>query len=152
MGDKIYINFAKDKYDECINKLKREIESYLRMSQKRTNGNGDRLTKLVRVAKIVQNVANINRMSETNEIEDLKLKMKNVDEWNEDESREWFVNNEIDAELMGMILPCNGKMLKQLIEMKKRAPEFYFQALNQSGKINLKSILKFGVCLEKLFE
>jgi hypothetical protein len=52
---------------------------------------------------------------------------------------------------MDAILPCEGADLKQLYEIKREAPEFYFKSLNESGSVKLKSIIVFNKCLEKLF-
>lgn len=127
-GDRKLVNFAKDKYEECIRMLKEEIQEFI-------DNNSISLSRLGSVASM--------RASH-------KFNTSVVN-WSEDEVREWFEAVNVDKALMETLLPSNGALLRQLYDMKQKAPEFYFQSLNESGRIKLKSILLFSELLEKLF-
>lgn len=76
-----------------------------------------------------------------------------VEEWSEDEVREWFLVNRINKEIVDLFEPCSGNTLKQLFRLRRDAPEFYFQYFSNkiNNKINLKTILEFTQSLEVLF-
>lgn len=138
MGDKIFINFIKKKYEECIERLKGEISSYL-------NGNLIDNTTTAVVANTAKVIANNNPTLTA-------AKTNNVEAWSEDDVKQWFMTNSVDANIMEAILPCKGSILKQLFSMKQTASEFYFQALNKNKNVELKSMLDFNEKMDKLFQ
>ena len=76
---------------------------------------------------------------------------KPAESWSQDEVKKWLQQNNIDQNFAKKLTPCSGADLKQLLEMKNIAPEFFYQALYQLRSINeLKPILKFSGCLESL--
>ena len=72
--------------------------------------------------------------------------------WNEDQVNEWFLANEIDQTLVRNLTPSNGIILKELYEMRRDAPEAFYQTLNSTKDIKfLPALLKFTHCLKNLF-
>jgi hypothetical protein len=166
IGDKIFINFAKKKYDECLARLKSEVQTYLKQkatslvetTSTDTNNTNGSFTKQLTSSSITDSLdkvkqKNLNKVQEQKVISVTNTMTSNVcvESWSEDEVREWFEANKIDKAIVDAITPCEGADLKQLHEMKRTAPEYYFQSLDRNKSIDLKHILKFNKLIEKLF-
>lgn len=77
---------------------------------------------------------------------------KSVDDWSEEDVRQWLIENKLEPELAKKLASCTGKDLRQLSELKKNAPEFFYSTLNSSLNFNqMKPILKFSDSLGNLF-
>lgn len=124
MSDKIFINFMKYDYDECLRRLKSEIDNYMNIA--RSTGTGSAFVE------------------DTGE-------RKNARSWNEMQVQEWFEENNIDTRVVNQFVPCTGAVLKQLYDLRNDAPEFYFQSLNTKKEAELKNVLEFTELLKKLF-
>ena len=127
MGDKIFVNFTKYSFDECIKRLKHEVDS-----------------------KIVTN--NVISTSMTQ----VEVKTTNVipqaENMTESQVQEWFKTNQLDPLILKSFGgTCNGLVLKQIWEIKQRDPPFYDQSLKTIPNINIFSIVKYSAALEKLF-
>lgn len=76
-----------------------------------------------------------------------------VEQWSEYQVKEWFESNQIDQRLINDLTPCTGIVLKELYEMRRDAPEAFFQTLNSNKDVKfLPSVLKFCHCLKTIFE
>ena len=122
MSDKIYVNFTKYGFEECVSKLEREIKLIV--------NNDKPLTEKINISK------------------------KNTQKWNEIQVKEWFEKNELDKKIFERFSPFDGIILKQLFEIRRDAPEFYFQSfkVNDQEQISYNSILKFTHYLKNIFE
>lgn len=101
MSDKIFINFTKYAYEECIRRLKNEIQSEEKRSQ------AVQILDTKYTAQSVATNAHVNNMH-SNE-------RKNVEKWSEEDVRNWMSTNGIDESVMETILPCDGLILKQFL-------------------------------------
>ena len=85
----------------------------------------------------------------------LKLEEKkeevSVENWNEKQVKDWFNINELNGKILKLFEPCNGIILKQLYEMRRDAPEFFFQSFRNLD-IDMNSILNFTHKLKAIFE
>ena len=81
-----------------------------------------------------------------------KPKTHFVDNWSETEVKDWFVKNNINVAILDHLSPCSGIVLKQVYDMKKTAPEFFYHSLEKSKGVNLSSLSVFTHFLLKLFE
>lgn len=137
MSDKIFVNFTKYDYDECIRRLKGEIDTCtstigsIKMESLAINGHGQG------VHPPPPSTQSVNRQL--------------VLSWNEQQVKEWFESNNIDHKIVKEFYPCTGEVLKQLYDMRNDAPEFYFQSL-KTNKTDLKNVLEFTNLLKKLFD
>ena len=87
--------------------------------------------------------------SSSNEADTVK---QSVEMWSESQVNEWFVANEIDQRLTKDLTPCSGIVLRELYEMRRDAPESFFQTFNSAKEIKLlPALLKFTHCLKNLF-
>ena len=131
MGDKIFINFTKYEMDECFKRLKHEV------------------SKLVKAKEI--NFNEIDQIKTSDVILEKPKQMNKAESMSEDQCKLWFESNKIDPKILDSLGgSCNGKILKQIWEMKNRDPQFYDQSL-KSINLNFFSIAKYSAALEELF-
>ena len=71
---------------------------------------------------------------------------------NENDVRRWLHTNNIHESIIRYLLPCDGEMLRQIYDMRKRNPGFFDQALFKLEDITLVSVAKFSASLDKLFQ
>ncbi|RNA19530.1 hypothetical protein BpHYR1_029543 [Brachionus plicatilis] len=120
--DKMNVNFIKYSFEECIKRLKHELDSLVTVSVENgpKNGSGS-------------------------------MEKCSIETWDRAKVKEWFDLNQINMLILDKINISDGAILQQLYEMRRDAPEFYFQLLN-SNQIDAHSMLKFTFCLKKLIE
>lgn len=106
MGSKIFVNFTKYEFSECMRRLREEINS---MDQ-----------------------SNKQPVKPTKETESPNQN-HDVLKWSETEVEEWLAQKKINSEIVNNVKPCNGVILQQLHEMMNRAPEFFYSSIT-SGK------------------
>lgn len=147
MGDKIFINFMKYDFGECLIKLKNELDNYVK----------DTATNLSRVAPNVEQHLKVDVSPQTaildaapKKSEDISTR-KAAEDWDEKAVLEWFNQNQINEEIQKSLQPCNGEILKQMHDMKCRAPEFYYQSMSKIGAHDMITITRLSACLDKLF-
>ncbi|RNA26411.1 hypothetical protein BpHYR1_028759 [Brachionus plicatilis] len=116
ISDKIFINFTKYTFDECMKRVWREI----------------------------QNV-------KTEPVLKLEEKGVPVEKWNEGQVKEWFQVNGLNESIRIFFEPCNGVILKQIYEMRRDAPEFFYQSF-RGLNLDMNSILNFTHKLKAIFE
>ena len=126
MGDKIYINFIEFDFDECIEKIKHEIE--ISNFKSKTNQEENVL------------VPTNNKTKKSSEVE----------KWSETQVQNWFIENKINMKIYEHFSPINGELLVQIYDMKNSAPEFYYQTLKEMNN-DLRSITLFSMFINKLF-
>lgn len=118
MSDKIFVNFSKYDFAECMKRLTNEIHSIKN--------------------KTLKNMTNNN-------------KHDSVSDWTELRVKAWFDQNALSLLIFGHFKPFNGKILKQMYDMKSKASDFYFQSLTKIENVEFNDVLKFSASLEDLF-
>ena len=134
MGDKIFVNFTKYPLDDCIRRLRKEIDSSISLFG---NINSNSMVTVNNTATATVQVQNHTG--------------KQIENWTDDQVKNWFVEKELNLNIFEKLKPCNGKIIKQLFEIKCIAPEFYFQSLKDIGNNDLRSITVFTYYLNSLF-
>lgn len=76
---------------------------------------------------------------------------KFIENWNKNQVKEWFIDNNLNVGIYNYFNPCDGEILKQLYEMKISAPEFFYKSLNRIENNDLRSIVAFSFRLNLLF-
>ena len=76
----------------------------------------------------------------------------NPETMSEMDVRRWLHSNQIHESIIKYLLPCDGEMLKQIYDMRKRNPGFFDQSLFKINDMTLVSVAKFSACLERLFQ
>ena len=133
--DKIFVNFTKYDFEECIKRLKNEIDSI--KSENKTNAENENGS----AAKNLGCQSNSNQNTKNDSILD----------WSEERVKEWFLQNSLNCLIFEHFKPFNGKILKQLYDTKQAALEFYLQPMKEIQNVEFKSIMSFGACLDDLF-
>ena len=133
LGSKIYIDFTRYEFEECITRVKKELKQHLSSSNFKENS----------VSLENSNNNNINKKNVGRGL---------VEKWNEKDVETWLSKNSIHSIIVGNILPCNGKVLIQLYNMEQKAPEFFYSSISSNGQINTREIALFSLCLKELFE
>jgi len=126
--DSVLIDFVKIDYDECIYRIKHELEA-LRPNVKNTK---------------VESAFSIVKL---NDVVTVK-----PEEWTEAQVKEWFIKNDINLLIFDYFRPCSGKILRQMYQMNVRTPEFYNQSMKEIKNIKFNMIVLFTACLEELFK
>jgi len=172
MSDKLLVDFMKNDFVECTEKLRHFIDLI--------KGESEKLT-LVKESDSVKNSYNYTDHTVKNHNENhssLKVE-RNVSplfktikheslenspkyttysndvsamDWTEEKVKEWFVQNDLNLLIFEYFKPFNGKMLKQLYDTKLTATDFYFKSLSKIENFEFKDIISFGACLDDLFD
>lgn len=142
ISDKIFINFTKYEFDECLRRLLSEIKS--------RHNEREAVDLKPKGTTTASPVSNVNQPVG-------ERKPKTVEKWSGDEVNEWMISSGIDKSIIETIVPCDGLILRQFYELRRDAPEFFFQTLsfensNQKSIDHLKHVLKFSHCLTDLFQ
>jgi hypothetical protein len=89
-----------------------------------------------------------------NNLEVKTTEQKELDKTTTDEgfAIKWFKENNLNMNILEELKPCNSSMLKQIYDMKCKAPEFYYQTLKEIKQVDIRSIVIFSECLENLFK
>lgn len=138
MSDKIFVNFIKYEFDECMRRLNHEIDSILGNTKKTSNQSSSSFPPPIDS----KNSGDASKLKEENK--------KNLD-WSEAEVKEWFDENNLNILLFDYFKPMTGKILKELYEMKRNSSDLYFQSLKEIENIKFNMIMAFTACLEELF-
>ena len=69
--------------------------------------------------------------------------------WNEEQVENWLEENQIDFNIQKSLEGFNGEMLKELHNLKRESPDYFYSKLDKND-ISLKSIIEFTMKLNKL--
>ena len=141
MGDKIFINFMKYEYEECIRRLKNELDSGLKKVKAVVNH--------AQISHVHPDLStNLKVSSSLNHQKNDHL----TEEWTDVQVKNWFNENNLNLAIYNYLKPESGSILKQIYQMKSNATEFYYQLMSKIDLVKIHEILKFSSCLDKLFE
>lgn len=134
MGSKIFINFTKYDYSECIRRLLVEIKNCVqntnsKPSVDKPNGTGTKPP--------VDN--------------DTTTSSKTL-EWSEKNVEKWLNEKKINSIIIRNVYPCNGQILHQLFVMQCEAPEFFYKSISSNELIPTRDIAFFSLELKQLFQ
>lgn len=130
LGSKMFINFLKYDFEECIRRLRNEILNIYKNDQQTANSNS-----------VSSAIVDTNKSS-------LKEKLS----WSESQVDKWLNNKNFKTSIIQSIRPCNGKLLYQMYSMLQNAPEFFYSTLKSNGDLQLKDLALFSYELSNLFE
>lgn len=127
LGSKIFVNFTKYDYQECLKRTNHEIDKLLRPK-----------------TAIAPQVPGLNAIPSKS---DLDL----VQNWNQNQVEQWFKTKNFNEVIFKNVLPSDGKNLKQLYEMLLSAPEFFYSSISSKGSVPTRDVLFFSNELRNLF-
>jgi len=135
MGDKIFVNFTKYDFDECMRRLRKELISVSSPSSS---------SSTIQALDIQSPIASAPPVADK----------KIIDACSSEQVKKWFLKYNLNMRIYERLSPdFNGELLRQLYELKRQAPEFYFRSLEKmlSNDEDLRSILNFTLQLTRLF-
>lgn len=132
LPESFLIDFVKIDFDECIYRIKHELEAL------RPNAKSKKVEPTFSVVKISDDVK--------------AVVMIKPEEWTDVQVKEWFIRNDINLLIFDYFRPCTGKILRQMYQMNVRTPEFYNQSMKEIKNIKFNMIVSFTACLEELFK
>lgn len=122
MGSKIFVNFAKYDFQECMRRLKEEINSVNipehKPSETKTTAHPTQNTKVI------------------------KQSIQTID-WTETDVNKWLSSKYINTIISENVKPCDGKILFQLYEMMNEAPEFFYSSITSNNTIPTREVAVF---------
>ena len=127
LGSKIFVNFTKYDYQECLKRVNHEIDKLLRPKTA--------IAPQAPGSKAIPSQSNLN----------------SVQNWNQHQVEQWFKTKNFNELILKNILPSDGKSLKQLYEMLLNAPEFFYTSISSKGSVPTRDVLFFSNELKNLF-
>ena len=135
LGDKIFVNFTKYSFDDCISRLLKELKPY---------------------STIHESILSLKDVKLTNhsghDIAPTEKRVSEAEKMTSDEVAKWFVDQNISKVIVDNLSNSDGITLKQLNDIRIRDPEFYNQSLRSFQGLNIFDIAKFSSALEHLFK
>lgn len=133
IGDKIFIDFTKYEFEECVNRLLNQMSKINVTNEENSFG----FTK--------------NRLNLSDHESRENKQISESENWDEGKVEKWFVEKDIHKSIFEMFKPLDGVTLFQLYQLQMHTPEFFYKSLAKSESIDLKQAAHFGGCLKKLF-
>ncbi len=134
LGSKIFIDFTKYEFGECMSRLQKEIEPIVKKSDRSGSIDSCEMFSDVKCSQKVDTI-----------------KKENVIDWNQDQVLKWLKDNEIDYAIIESLMPCDGTLLNQFYDMQCSCPEFFYNSISQNKQIGFRSVAVFGKELKKLY-
>ena len=142
LGSRIFIDFTKYEFSECIRRLLLEIDNYHKSEIGST---------LTAVDKPSEETNNANNNTETT-INHIENKVKKTEDWTERDVKKWLKEKHINKLIVQNVSPCNGKILNQLYSIQCNAPEFFYKSITSNKVIPTKDIAVFSYELKLIFQ
>jgi hypothetical protein len=132
LGSKIFIDTNKYSFDECFEKIVKEIYSITKNTVVSLNTSANNITT-----------------KQTTRIEKPKALA-----WNSKEINNWLNEKKLNMFLMEKLKNYNGEILNHLFNFYKKSPEFFYEKIlsEANGKLDLFDLIQFTFELEKLFD
>jgi len=153
MGTKIFVNFTKYEYDECIRRLENEIQPI--MKPKKAPGNAAQPSDITKEQVTDTKSKFLEPKQELVQSGADKL-LKKLLTWSKRDVSAWLAEKSITNQTIRTNLgaDCNGQVLFELYSMKAHAPDFFFGFFRsdlESERLDLKELMAFAYELECLF-
>lgn len=156
MGTKIFVNFTKYEYDECIRRLENELQPLIKQRKKSDSKVMPEVAKVQ--APIEKHVDSVGIESSANKDKHAAEKLlKRLLDWSSSDVSAWMCEKSIANEVIKKNLgdgECNGQCLYELYLLKMSAPDFFFGFFEHALKsktLDLKDLMAFSCELECLF-
>jgi hypothetical protein len=136
LGSKIFINFTKYAFDECIRRLKAEIIA--------VSGVKGSMTPAKPPPTPSSHIERSSPLPVISIQNDYK-------KWTEADVKIWLDKNNACQDIKNFFKNFNGEMLFQTFLLKKEAPEYFYKAISQDYKVPFDEIIKFTLKLDSVF-
>jgi hypothetical protein len=145
----MFISFKKYSFEECIRRLKCELESIT--SKPQTN---DTTTSHQTSSSKTGTSSKSEQKESADGKKNVQCQTNNPIEpilaWTEAQALNWLESKNLN---IPMLKPCNGRVLYQLFSLMHSAPEFFYQSFkNENNSMSLKELASFSYELNCLFK
>ncbi len=180
MGSKIFVNFTRYEYSECIRRLNVELQAVQNFAKLQKAASDLKENPALSASKdensmykiVIDNFLNkeTSKNEKKNEItpptvefiSQLESKVpikknKSIKEldWSEVEVEKWCKEKLIHPNIENHLKPCNGKLLYEFFLIKNESPDFFYRqiAINKSSTkpVLIRDIAIFTLELKKIF-
>jgi hypothetical protein len=164
LGSKIFVNFTRYEFNECIRRLKVELDAVLK------NVKPDELNLPEKIEKITSIPVGASQTQENKHVKQIvdhvaknnnrevlintNIQNKTEYKWTEKEVEEWLKKIDLHPSIVANIKPCDGKILFELYLIKKESPEFFYRSLSANfvrKPVLLRDLAIFSNELRKIF-
>ena len=139
LGTKIYIDFTKYEFQDCVERVKKEL-----LMIKNQNSEPVINEQKSEMANELIGKPESSIILASNNI-------KSIFNWSEADAEMWFNSKNMNASIKENFSPCDGRLLEQLYKMSIEVPEFFYTTLRTDTKASLKDIAYFSSELRLLF-
>jgi hypothetical protein len=147
LGSKIFVNFTKYEFDECMGRLRAELANVLKPVS-------PRLAKASTVTsnQISIKISPVGSSTSTAEVGHATL------DWDEGHVEQWMAEKNVSGTIRRNVLPCNGRILNQMLCMLESAPEFFYNSISNnpasrdSVPVSTRDVALFAYELKNLFK
>ena len=129
MGSKIFVNFTRYDYDECIRRLNGEIQAIFKPIISLDNDEN------IKFKTAVDKTLNTNQDTNISQNKTTKIL-----KWTEADVEKWFTENNIHPNIEFHLKPCDGQLLYEYYLIQKETPDFFRRTLS-TGMSNFKPVL-----------
>ncbi len=142
-------------FEECMRRLKTEIDSIQKQSIKNKKSNKlnskkpdteKNLNSQPRPEILNQGQSNIQI-----KIPSQTVHVTNQLKWTHDDVEKWFVEKNLNLAILNDLRPCDGNLLRQLFIMSITAPEFFYHSISSKKELSLRDAAMFSCELAFLF-
>lgn len=132
LGTKAYIDTTKYEFDECLNKIAKEIADITNNKTARATGN--------------QSLTSIEAGQDENKTEPFN--------WKNVEVTKWLNEKNFNTNIVTSVKSFNGELLFYLYKMNSKSLNFFNEKINSESysPLNLFDLIYFNCELEKLFK
>lgn len=135
LGSKIFIDFTKYEFTECIDRLYKEIDP---LYSEKTH-----VPIIETTVKVPENVTQVQRP--------VKSCVDEILTWTEERVNKWLAEKEVNPMIVENIQPADGVLLHQYYEIQVTCPEFFYNSISANKQVRFRDIAQFSCDLKKLF-
>jgi hypothetical protein len=155
LGSRIYVDFTKYEFDECLRRLSKEIvvvyEQVYNLSSDR-----DEFRNMPMVSEeTIEHVPSELGMTSWSNLS-LMISSRSGDiadktEWTATDVDKWLDEKQFHEDVIRSVRPSNGKLLYSMYKMLETAPEAFYASLNKSSSVTLRDLVYFSSELKNLY-
>ena len=127
-GSKILIDFTQYDFEECFERLQKEIVQFFDSKVGQIEPKGSDLLDVVSQSTL----------------QPLKFSEKEIENW--------IYERKIIKEISETLLPCDGELLYEIYQFYQKIPEYFYSSLNPNKTLKLRDIAHFTKELKTLFK
>ena len=152
MGSKIFVNFTRYEFNECIRRLRVELDGVFK-----TNTTPNQPANIIVSTSTNRDENNLLKKVDVNQLSQSGPAQNKVDQvlkWSESDAEKWLKQTDTHPNILANIRPCDGKILYELFLIKRDSPDFFYRSLSANflrRPVFLRDLAAFSNELRRLF-